>query len=106
MEPEAKYTLVGAAALILVALLAAAVMWLRSSGEGANAQPVQDLLRAALARRARAAQLRHDAGDEGGVGDGLPLLVDPEGRGRGLHLPRSGDPGPAAARPRRRSGTW
>ena len=37
MEPEAKYTLVGAAALILVALLAAALMWIRSSGEGANA---------------------------------------------------------------------
>jgi phospholipid/cholesterol/gamma-HCH transport system substrate-binding protein len=37
MEPEAKYTLVGAAALILVALVAAAVYWLRSSGEGANA---------------------------------------------------------------------
>ncbi len=37
MEPEAKYTLVGVAALVLVALLAAAVMWLRSSGEGANA---------------------------------------------------------------------
>ncbi len=37
MEPEAKYTLVGAAALILVALLAAALMWLKSSGEGANA---------------------------------------------------------------------
>ena len=37
MEPEAKYTLVGAAALILVALLAAAIMWIRSSGEGANA---------------------------------------------------------------------
>ncbi len=37
MEPEAKYTLVGVAALALVALLAAAVMWLRSSGEGANA---------------------------------------------------------------------
>jgi phospholipid/cholesterol/gamma-HCH transport system substrate-binding protein len=37
MEPEAKYTIVGAAALILVALLAAAVVWLRSSGEGANA---------------------------------------------------------------------
>jgi ABC-type transporter Mla subunit MlaD len=36
MEPEAKYTLVGAAALILVALLAAAAMWLRGSGEGAN----------------------------------------------------------------------
>jgi phospholipid/cholesterol/gamma-HCH transport system substrate-binding protein len=37
MEPEAKYTLVGAAALLLVALMAAAVVWLRSSGEGANA---------------------------------------------------------------------
>ncbi len=37
MEPEARYTLVGAAALILVALLAAALMWLKSSGEGADA---------------------------------------------------------------------
>jgi ABC-type transporter Mla subunit MlaD len=37
MEPEAKYTIVGVAALILVALLAAALMWLKSSGEGANA---------------------------------------------------------------------
>jgi phospholipid/cholesterol/gamma-HCH transport system substrate-binding protein len=37
MEPEAKYTLVGAAALLLVALMAAAIVWLRSSGEGANA---------------------------------------------------------------------
>jgi phospholipid/cholesterol/gamma-HCH transport system substrate-binding protein len=36
MEPEAKYTLVGAAALILVTLLAVAVVWLRSS-EGADA---------------------------------------------------------------------
>lgn len=37
MEPEARYTLVGAAVLILVALLAGAVVWLKSSGEGANA---------------------------------------------------------------------
>ncbi|MCM2258777.1 MAG: MlaD family protein [Vicinamibacteria bacterium] len=37
MEPEAKYTLVGAAALILVALLAAALVWLKSSGEGRDA---------------------------------------------------------------------
>jgi len=37
MEPEAKYTLVGIAALLLVAMLATAVVWLRSSGEGANA---------------------------------------------------------------------
>ena len=37
MEPEAKYTIVGAAALLLVALLAVAVVWLRSSGEGADA---------------------------------------------------------------------
>jgi len=37
MEPEAKYTLVGAAALILVALLAVALMWLKSSGQGADA---------------------------------------------------------------------
>ena len=34
MEPEAKYTLVGAAALILVALLAAAVVWLRQQRGG------------------------------------------------------------------------
>lgn len=38
MEPEAKYTLVGAAALILASLLAAGLYWLRSSGEGANAR--------------------------------------------------------------------
>ncbi len=37
MEPEAKYTLVGAAALLLVALLAAALVWLKSSGEGRDA---------------------------------------------------------------------
>ena len=37
MEPEAKYTIVGAAALILVALLAAALVWLKSSGEGRDA---------------------------------------------------------------------
>ena len=37
MEPEAKYTLVGAAVLILAGLVAAAVVWLRSSGEGADA---------------------------------------------------------------------
>jgi phospholipid/cholesterol/gamma-HCH transport system substrate-binding protein len=37
MEPEAKYTLVGAAVLVLLALVAGAVVWLRSSGEGADA---------------------------------------------------------------------
>lgn len=37
MEPEAKYTLVGSAVLILIALIAAAVVWLKSSGEGADA---------------------------------------------------------------------
>lgn len=37
MEPEAKYTLVGAAVLILLALIAGAIVWLKSSGEGANA---------------------------------------------------------------------
>lgn len=37
MEPEAKYTIVGAAALMLVVLLAAALMWLKSSGEGRDA---------------------------------------------------------------------
>jgi phospholipid/cholesterol/gamma-HCH transport system substrate-binding protein len=37
MEPEAKYTLVGAAVLILVALVAAAIVWLKSSGQGADA---------------------------------------------------------------------
>lgn len=37
MEPEAKYTLVGAGVLILLALLAGAIVWLKSSGEGANA---------------------------------------------------------------------
>ena len=34
MEPEARYTLVGTAVLILVALVVAAVLWLRSSGGG------------------------------------------------------------------------
>lgn len=38
MEPEAKYTVVGGAVLVLVALIAATVVWLRSSGEGADAQ--------------------------------------------------------------------
>jgi phospholipid/cholesterol/gamma-HCH transport system substrate-binding protein len=33
MEPEAKYTLVGTVVLILIALIAAAVVWLRSTGE-------------------------------------------------------------------------
>ena len=33
MEPEAKYTLVGACALVLVGLLAAAVVWLLASGK-------------------------------------------------------------------------
>ena len=34
MEPEARYTLVGTAVLILVALVVGAVLWLRSSGGG------------------------------------------------------------------------
>lgn len=38
MEPEARYTVVGSVVLILVALIAATVVWLRSSGEGADAQ--------------------------------------------------------------------
>jgi phospholipid/cholesterol/gamma-HCH transport system substrate-binding protein len=33
MEPEAKYTLVGTVVLVLLALLVAAVVWLRSTGE-------------------------------------------------------------------------
>jgi phospholipid/cholesterol/gamma-HCH transport system substrate-binding protein len=37
MEPEAKYTLVGSVVLILLALIVVAVVWLRSSGEGADA---------------------------------------------------------------------
>jgi phospholipid/cholesterol/gamma-HCH transport system substrate-binding protein len=38
MEPEAKYTLVGVAVLVLLALAGAAAVWLKSSGEGAGAQ--------------------------------------------------------------------
>lgn len=38
MEPEAKYTVVGAAVILLAALIAAAFVWLRSSGEGADAR--------------------------------------------------------------------
>lgn len=38
MEPEAKYTIVGATVLILAGLLAAAVVWLKSSGEGVDAR--------------------------------------------------------------------
>lgn len=38
MEPEAKYTLVGVVVVVLVALLTAAVVWLRSSGEGPDAR--------------------------------------------------------------------
>jgi phospholipid/cholesterol/gamma-HCH transport system substrate-binding protein len=37
MEPEAKYTVVGGAVLILAVLLAAAFYWLRASGQGADA---------------------------------------------------------------------
>jgi phospholipid/cholesterol/gamma-HCH transport system substrate-binding protein len=36
MESEAKYALVGAAVLVLVGLLVAAILWLRTVGEGAN----------------------------------------------------------------------
>ncbi len=38
MEPHARYTLVGAVVLVLLALLAAAVVWVRSTGQGAAAQ--------------------------------------------------------------------
>jgi phospholipid/cholesterol/gamma-HCH transport system substrate-binding protein len=38
MEPEARYTLVGVVVLLLAGLLAGAVVWLRSSGEGADAR--------------------------------------------------------------------
>jgi phospholipid/cholesterol/gamma-HCH transport system substrate-binding protein len=38
MEPEAKYTVVGVAVIALVGLLTAALLWLRSTGEGADAQ--------------------------------------------------------------------
>jgi phospholipid/cholesterol/gamma-HCH transport system substrate-binding protein len=38
MEPEAKYTLVGTAVLALLGLIVAAVVWLRSTGEGADAR--------------------------------------------------------------------
>lgn len=38
MEPEAKYTLVGIVVLVLLALLPGALIWLRSTGEGANAR--------------------------------------------------------------------
>ena len=36
MDPEARYTFVGAAVLILLALVVAAVWWLRSTGEGSD----------------------------------------------------------------------
>jgi phospholipid/cholesterol/gamma-HCH transport system substrate-binding protein len=38
MEPDARYTLVGAVVLLLLALLAAAFVWVRSTGQGAAAQ--------------------------------------------------------------------
>ena len=38
MEPETRYAVVGSAVLILLALLAAAVLWLRSTGEGRDAR--------------------------------------------------------------------
>jgi len=38
MEPEAKYALVGTVALILVALMAWAIVWLLSTGEGRDAR--------------------------------------------------------------------
>lgn len=38
MEPDVRYTLVGAVVLLLLALFAAAVVWVRSTGQGAAAQ--------------------------------------------------------------------
>jgi phospholipid/cholesterol/gamma-HCH transport system substrate-binding protein len=38
MEPEAKYTLVGTAVLVLLGLIAAAVIWLRDTGEAGQAR--------------------------------------------------------------------
>jgi len=36
MEPEARYTVVGAVVIILVAIFAALLIWLRSSGEASG----------------------------------------------------------------------
>jgi phospholipid/cholesterol/gamma-HCH transport system substrate-binding protein len=36
MEPEAKYTVVGTAVLVLIAMVAAALLWLRTTGEGGD----------------------------------------------------------------------
>jgi phospholipid/cholesterol/gamma-HCH transport system substrate-binding protein len=38
MEPEAKYTVVGTTAIILIALMAAAIVWLSARGEGSDSR--------------------------------------------------------------------
>ena len=85
MEPEAKYTVVGTAALILIALVAAAVVWLSASGGGKRQPTLQDLFRAPITRRAPDPQRRQDEGDPRWGGEGFQVLVGASRRGGSGH---------------------
>ena len=105
MEPEAKYTLVGVAVLILLALVAAAVVWLRSSGEGADAREYKIYFERQSLEGLEPRSNVTMRGVRVGSVTGLRFSSQRPGRGRSLHRVDPATP-VRKARARPSNGTW
>ncbi len=96
MEPDARYTLVGAAVLVLFGAVGRRDCLGAQHRPGRGRAAVQDLFRAPVSPGAAAARRRHHARREDRVDRELSLLAAAQPRGRGLHRR-----GPAGARAHR-----